>query len=446
MKKIYSNLLLAAAMCCLPLLTYAQFAGGTGTPDDPYQITTAAQLRAIGENGASPAAYYSACYVLMNDIDFADVTDWLPIGVTPSTQANPAETCTFMGTFDGKGHKLSNITVVNTGKGFTSALFVKLGGTVGATVKDLVLENVSITGGFITGGLAGTAFVNAASGSVEIQNVSVSGTISGTGEVGGITGRINNSNPVIFKNCHVNATITGTDAVAIGGIANDVSAVNVGGIVGSAFNGQKITIENCLVQGGITASTASGKTVNQGGLIGLANSALAVITLNNSVVAAELFGDGGTNAFWGSNEAKLPANPGYSTIHVNSCYALEGALTAQDGGTLVPVGDLKSAALYAGLNWDPAVWKITEGAFPILQIAADSGTGVNVVDANQAWSAFGAKNSIEVSASQPLFVSVYDITGKAVFAGAVEGAVSIPANQGIYILKAEKDVKKVIVK
>ena len=77
-------------------------------------------------------------------------------------------------------------------------------------------------------------------------------------------------------------------------------------------------------------------------------------------------------------------------------------------------------------------------------------TGMNAAKAGQFYSVTGSNNSIEFTGFEPLFVSVYDITGKALFAAQVNGLVSIPVAQGIYILKlkgaGKETVQKIIVK
>lgn len=55
------------------------FAGGTGEPNDPYQIATAEQLLSIG----SDPNLLDKCFILVNDIDLdPNVT-----GIGPFTQA-----------------------------------------------------------------------------------------------------------------------------------------------------------------------------------------------------------------------------------------------------------------------------------------------------------------------------------------------------------------------
>ena len=284
--------------------------------------------------------------------------------------------------------------------------------------------------------------------SVRVQSVYVSGTITGAGEAGGITGRCDNNSPILIKDCSVDAVITGTDfQSATAGDTNTANdKVNVGGIAGSAFNATNVTVENCLVQNQIIAATAGSNELNPGGIIGYINDANdnnAVVNINNSVVAAKLTGGG--NAFWGN---KAPS----ATINVSSCHARNDAgLTNQTGGLLEPLSVLKTKELYdTTLGWDfEEIWQIKEGEFPIFKWQSYDGTGIGKVKAGKFWNVTGSNNRIEFTASEPLFLSVYDITGKTLFAGRINNQVSIPASKGIYILKlrnAGKDaVEKIIV-
>ena len=328
------------------------------------EIRTPEDLRTIAQS----AANLKLNYKLMNDIDFTGVKDWLPLGVeTLAPSATVGDAFNFSGTFDGQGYTLSNITVVNEGKAFTSALFTKL--AAGATVKNLALENVNITGGNITGGLTGT--IVSGGTQITVQNVYVSGKITGKGEVGGISGRYNSANPILIKDCSVNAEITGTDftygelmdnqgvTVATSGL------VSVGGIIGAANTGQKANIENCLVQGKIIAVTTVTNQLNPGGLVGFSNNPTAAFSFKNSVVAAEI--TGGSHPFWGNKNLSLN-----NVISVVSCYYTEmggNDLFNQIGGYRASLDDMLKKQFYTALGWDfNNVWGINAGEFPVLQL------------------------------------------------------------------------------
>ena len=121
--------------------------------------------------------------------------------------------------------------------GLTAPLFTTLTGTV----KNLVIEDVSISG------YSGNTGVVAceASGSARIYNVGIlAGSVGGTGYTGGLVGFLDGEAHVV--NCYSYATITGGS--------------NVGGIVGynnvaTASNNLKTMVFGCMFYGNITGGT-----------------------------------------------------------------------------------------------------------------------------------------------------------------------------------------------
>ena len=89
-----------------------EFAGGSGTLEDPYLIQTAEQLNAVRKG---PKHHYK----LIADIDLSGWGNWVPIGGTDSYGFmgggwNKAEkgAHSFMGSFDGNGHVISGMQIV----------------------------------------------------------------------------------------------------------------------------------------------------------------------------------------------------------------------------------------------------------------------------------------------------------------------------------------------
>jgi hypothetical protein len=101
-------------------------------------ITTMAELQAVGADAISLAG----SYCLANDLDASGVT-FTPLGSSSSP---------FMGIFDGQAHAISNLTI-----NLPSRDDVGLFGTLGTTaqVRNVGLVNVSMTGGYTVGALAG---------------------------------------------------------------------------------------------------------------------------------------------------------------------------------------------------------------------------------------------------------------------------------------------------
>jgi len=79
-------------------------------------------------------------------------------------------------------------------------------------------------------------------------------------------------------------------------------------------------------------------------------------------------------------------------------------------------------------------------------ITAEIIDGIGAAKTEPLWKIHSANSSIEITVSEPLFLSVCDMAGKTLFAAQVDNCVSIPAKSGIYILKGKDTVQKIIVK
>ena len=151
---------------------------GSGTEDNPYQITDAEVLDLIRED-------LSAHYILTDDISLSfhtgsssgsfwnDGDGWKPLGAENSSGEE-----SFEGSLDGSGHRISGMSINRPGQDHVG-LFARLGEE--AEITTLGLEEVDITGGTNTGALAGYN-----EGSISYSYVT--GSINGNSQVGGFTG------------------------------------------------------------------------------------------------------------------------------------------------------------------------------------------------------------------------------------------------------------------
>lgn len=217
MNKFISRGVALLAALLLPLLSQAT------------DITSLASIGATGD------------YVITADIDASGFSTIASFSGTLEAAINPA---THM------PYRIKNLSV---------PLFTTLTGTV----KNLVIESVTITSGTNVGAVACTA-----NGAARIYNVGIlGGSVGGTGNVGGLVGFLDGTARVV--NCYSYATITGGS--------------NVGGIVGynnqstsAANNNQKTMVFACMFYGDITGgSTISpvygGKTISNAGNNGVSN-------------------------------------------------------------------------------------------------------------------------------------------------------------------------------
>lgn len=267
-KGFFAAFLCALIMVLLPAVVYAM--DGTGTEDNPYQISSADDLEEFrdivnGENGktqnSSACAELTADIVLNEDVldkdgnlneeDKDDFTQWTPIGYNKGTDDN----IPYNGTFDGNGHTVSGI-YINTIEDY-QGLFGYIG--IGGTVKDLGIEKSRIKGGNNVGGIAGYSI-----GSIE--DCYNTGSVSGGNNVGGIAGTADSA-----KDCHNEGTVSGSGEY-IGGILGRgsssciaVRCYNTGSVIGSGdgpaagiAGGNVIGVLNSYNAGTISGNAAYG--------------------------------------------------------------------------------------------------------------------------------------------------------------------------------------------
>lgn len=239
---------------------------GSGTETDPYQISTADQLKLFRDivNGAGGQTQNRGAYaVLTANIDLNN-EPWTPIG--NYTEGNQIY---YEGTFDGGGYTISGLNV--TGKFRCASLF---GAVKGGTIKNLtvagnVSHNYSSTGlDCHVGGIVGSA-LDAATIENCSNNCSVTG---GSGDfIGGIAG--SNINNARIIDCYNVGTITGT-IIETGGVTGFnmgtiSNCYNVGTIkmlhnsnaVGEIVGNNVGTVKNCYYLAG-TNLNAVGQSNN----------------------------------------------------------------------------------------------------------------------------------------------------------------------------------------
>ena len=260
---------------------------GSGTETDPYQISTADQLKLFRDivNGAGGQTQNRGAYaVLTANIDLNN-EPWTPIG--NYTEGNQIY---YEGTFDGGGYTISGLNV--TGKFRCASLF---GAVKGGTIKNLtvagnVSHNYSSTGlDCHVGGIVGSA-LDAATIENCSNNCSVTG---GSGDfIGGIAG--SNINNARIIDCYNVGTITGT-IIETGGVTGFnmgtiSNCYNVGTIkmlhnsnaVGEIVGNNVGTVKNCYYLAG-TNLNAVGQSNN--GSITKTESKTAADFANDTVLA-----------------------------------------------------------------------------------------------------------------------------------------------------------------
>lgn len=363
---------------------------GSGTPDDPYRITSAAELQSMRDD-------LDAHYVLVADLDASGTAAWndgagfAPVG----DSAGP-----FNGTFDGDGHTISGLTVDRPGTEEVG-LFGRTGD--GAVVTGVGLDGATVTGGFDVGGLVGLNDGGA------VTDSSVTGTVNGTDAVGGLVG-LNDEGTVVdstvagdvtgegqvgglvglnFRGTVERSEVTGTveGVFWVGGLAGQnlgtvsdstargsVTGVDsVGGLVGHNSRG---TVTASLARGSVDADTFVGGLVgsNVGGTVGrsAATGSVTGVTLVGGLVGQSFEGGTVTDSFAAgavTGEREVGGLLGASEHRVVESYwdtEATGRATS-DGGRGLATAEMTGLAARANMaGFDvPGAWLLTE-TYPTL--------------------------------------------------------------------------------
>jgi hypothetical protein len=321
---------------CAGVTTAATFAGGTGEPNDPYQVATAEQLMSV----SSDPNLHDKCFILTDDIDLDPtlpgrevflqaVLQW-SVTVTSSVGSSTVSATSplsFEGRFDGNGHVVRNGVICAARNG---GFFLSIG--TRGTVYNLHLENVfvgdldspyddtteiSFTTKTYRGALAG---VNGGT----ISECSATGTvlaiIMGEGFGGGLIGE----NLGLVSGSHADCQVTGYGAGGLVGINETrgqvISCSSDGLVYGASDTGGLVCINAGTVQRCGTTSYVWGASV--GGMIsrneGTVRESRAAATIINSSDYPSL-----------SSAFHLPSSGGLvceNDGNVENCYATGAAL------------------------------------------------------------------------------------------------------------------------
>ena len=244
---LVTMILLVTAMA-MPKMAWAEITpqqpSGGGTSENPYQISTAAQLYWFAglvngtlTDGTSQKTNANA--VLTKDItvnidllaslnkdgsikeDGKTVDTWKPIG---------SNGVTYEGIFDGQGHTISGLYFNNS-----NTNYVGLFGYNQGTIKNVGVVDSYFCGNQNVGGVCGYNFLSGT-----ITGCNNTGTVSGNTGVGGVCG-YNNGGKI--TGCYNTGTVRG-------------SGDDVGGVCGANYEGGKIT--GCYNTGTVSGNEGVG--------------------------------------------------------------------------------------------------------------------------------------------------------------------------------------------
>lgn len=265
----------------------AEAISGSGTMEDPYVLTTAADIAAMHNK-------LDAHYALGADIDmFGRIHD--PIG-------NGAEGA-FTGSLDGRGHTIRRLELE-----LTENKYVGLFGYLEGSVSNLKLEDVKIVGGRYTGAVAGNIGLGGSvrgcsvlSGSVSVSDDAMS---AGNSCVGGITGLCEGT----VDRC--------SNAAAVSGGGNIDKYV--GGLIGRAAEALEIS-------GSKNAGSVVGNYYITGGLIGKSEKTVVLLDCSNAgTVDKSNDGGGLLGRAAGTVRLQRCSNSGDILGYLNTCGGLVG--------------------------------------------------------------------------------------------------------------------------
>ncbi len=379
---------------------------GDGNADNPYEIGTLGNLFWINQNEEE----WDKHYIQTADIDASETADWAWGGWIPIGNSNHR----FRGHYDGDNHVIDGLHINYPSVDHDNLGF--FGYIDNAVIKNLGIENVSISGRNNVGAFAGYS-----TGS-EIYNCYSSGSINGFISLGGILGFIRNSS---IENCYSTAEVVGKSLVGgLIGHSNALSVVSdsyssgnvsgvthVGGLIGMnrgshlefSYSAATITPQDTLsTAGGLVGVNVSGATIINcyststisgntmiGGLVGL-NQINA--TVSDCYSTGEVSGDSYIGGLVGGSRATSTITNSYSIGMVSGKKETGGLVSIQEdfsttensfwdeetsgqttsaGGAGKTTAEMKDINTYLDVGWDfVQIWTIDDyfhDGYPYLQ-------------------------------------------------------------------------------
>ncbi len=258
------------------------FSGGNGSINDPYQISTAADLIMFSDIQSFLAS--DAYYVLTNNIDMSGhpfTNSLISPNASPDTDFTGIK---FEGNFNGKGYTINDLTINNTEHYYTG-LFGYISSN--AAISNLKLVNANISGDNYTGALSGY------SDGADVSACYVEGAVSGNIYVGGLIGRVDRTS---LSNSVSEGSINGKyysggiagysyqsiihDSYSLSDIISDDIA---GGLIGRS---NYSNLEKCYARGNVECDGSI-----YGGLIGYRDAGTVIVCMWD--YQASGFGDEG---------------------------------------------------------------------------------------------------------------------------------------------------------
>lgn len=369
----------------------------------------------------------SGNYQLANDIDMSSYDGFKGIAVSGTP---------FSGTLDGKGYKVSGLTVTYTDGGSDEGIF---GQTAGATIKNIAFENILVDAGSAA---KHVGFIGSASNTT-FDQVAITGKVIGNDHVALLAGDADG------------ITVTNT---TLWGIVDGRS--QCGGFAGCTLEGGA-SFDKCLSNVNVSCSYRGWA----GGFVGLIDKSNSTVSINNCVSLGDMtsVGDGTPRVaapFIAGNGAGDNANA-VINFNDNNLYNSDATMNADnvdqawplknetaDGGSVSAATAqnstvLKTQATYTNIGWDfDKIWKMDEGSYgyPVLRIFSKGvANGIDGVATSKATvSVVNGKLNVNGLATGTR-LSVYSVSGQKVgetVASSSSVRMNLPA-KGLYIVSVK---------
>ena len=271
------------------------YAGGSGTEDDPWKISTAAQLLRASEK-VSAGEHASNYFILTNDIDY-NYQEWHPFG----TSRHGEKYTPLRGGFDGNNHVVKNLAVTSTSSEVPYDNVGFFGIAQDASIKNLGIDNIQIS----------------------VSNSRKATDSNGEDDIQYLAGFVAYAQNTSVENCFVkNSTVWQTNA-------GNNQIGDIGGFVGMA-RGSGTSFKNCYAYNITVKNGWSRKTA---GFVGALNEANGARFQNCFAAVVDVESRTGnystTYGFGYKNSAS------YSPSSVVNCYStLQGATGYCNYGTV----------------------------------------------------------------------------------------------------------------
>ncbi len=325
------------------------FADGSGTEDDPYLISTGAELAYLAQcfNGRNTYYLYLGKYFKLTNAIHLNGIEWTPIGTHYDEYGNSHSSCTFDGYFDGNGYEISGLRIT-TSTNRSRDYFGLFGYVDGGTITNLAVRNAEISFastapisiGLIAGYTADGSISNClAEGKIRVNSTTYSS--NSTFCIGGLVG----CNRAAITNCYADCEAE----VSVGRVNTDV-----GGLVGKHYG----TMSECYAKGILNVTVTGNQTYYVGGLVG-GNAGMLSGCFCCGEVAVTATHSVSVNGLIGQK---------YASSTSENCYRCECLTVTQNGEPYAPgtaedictAAQLNDRTFYTEvLGWDASIWTLS---------------------------------------------------------------------------------------